>query len=706
MHRLPPILTMLGLILMADLALASPVQFFVSPAGSDRNRGTEERPFLTLERARNAVRALRRREGRPAGGVTVWVRGGGYELRDTFALTAQDSGTAEAPVVYRAWPGEAVRLVGGRRVAEWEPVTDPAVLARLPEAARGKVRVADLAALGIADYGRLTSRGFGRPVSPAHLELFYGGQPMTLARWPNQGFVTIAGIPQAHKDEHGGDLGDLKSGFYYEGDRPAGWKNTGDIWVHGYWAWDWANSYERVASLDTATRLIQTAPPYGQYGFRAGQRYYFLNVLEELDSPGEYWVDREAGKVYFWPPLGVASRESRGASGGGEVASGESRVARGEGKEEAWVSLLEEPLVSFTDCSHVALQGLTLECSRGNGVEISGGGQCRLVECTLRNLGNWGVRIAGGVENGLASCDLYQLGDGGVYLEGGDRKSLAAAGHFVDNCDLWEMGRWSKCYQPGVLIHGVGNRVTHCHIHDGPHCGILITGNDHLIEYNELDHLCRETGDVGAFYIGRDWTERGNVVRYNYFHDLASAGHGGSMAVYLDDCASGVMVFGNVFYRTERAAFIGGGRDNVVENNIFVECKPSVQIDGRGLDQSLVWHSMVYQTMKQRLEAMNWTQPPYSTRYPELAALGKYYATDKGIPPEGNVVRRNISVGGPWLEIGWHATLEMVKVEDNLVDVDPRFVDREKGDFRLREDSPAWGLGFQRVPVEEMGRGK
>ncbi len=691
MRRLWLLMLVMGAMLMGDLLAVSAADFFVSPGGSDRNRGSQERPFRTLERGRNAVRALKRREGLPPGGVTVWVRGGDYELADSFVLTAQDSGTAQAPVVYRAWPGEVARLVGGRQVTTWEPVREAAIRARLPEVARGKVRVADLAGVGIADYGRLTSRGFGRPVSPAHLELFCGGRPMILARWPNEGFVKIAAIPQAHKDEHGGDLGDLKDGFLYEGDQPAGWKNTGDIWVHGYWAWDWANSYERVESLDTATRLIRTAPPYGLYGFRAGQRYYFLNVLEELDSPGEYWVDREAGKMYFWEPEG-------------EVASGEGDAgleACATGRE-VWVSVLEEALVSLQGAEYVTLQGVTLEYARGNGVEMSGSSHCRLVGCTVRNLGDWGVRIAGGVESGLEGCNLYQLGDGGVYLEGGDRRTLTPGEHFVINCDIHDMGRWSKCYQSGILAYGVGHHLAHNHIHHGPHNGILIHGNDYLIEYNELDHLCLETGDVGAFYLGRDYTERGNVVRYNYFHDLGGMGLG-SMGVYLDDCASGITVFGNVFYKLQRGVFIGGGRDNVVENNIFVECKPSVAIDGRGLDKSPVWHNMVYQTMKQRLEEMNWTQPPYSARYPELAGLAKYYATDEGIPPEGNVVRRNISVDGPWLEIYWHATPEMVQVGNNLVDVDPKFVDKEKGDFRLREDSPAWKVGWEAIPNREIG---
>ena len=80
----------------------------------------------------------------------------------------------------------------------------------------------------------------------------------------------------------------MSEGFTYEGDRPRRWQNTDDLWVHGYWAWDWANSYERLDTIDHAQRLVKTAPPHGLYGFRTGQRIYFLNVLEELDQPGEW----------------------------------------------------------------------------------------------------------------------------------------------------------------------------------------------------------------------------------------------------------------------------------------------------------------------------------------------------------------------------------------------------------------------------------
>jgi hypothetical protein len=697
MNARPAHLLILGTILLA-IPPGRAAQLFVSIDGSDLNPGTRAKPFATLERARDEVRRLRLAD-RLKGGATIWLGSGDYVRANAFELTAADSGAANAPIVWRAAEGENVRLLGARKLAGFHPVTDPKVLARLPEATRGHVRQLDLGALGVTDFGRMSSRGFSRPLTPAHCELFFGGRPMTLARWPNEGdWEKIAGIPEsgAMKDEHGGRLGKLEEGFLCSGDRPRQWQDTSDVWVHGYWSWDWANSYEHVASIDFERRLIKTAAPYGLYGFRKNQRFYFLNLLEELDQPGEWFLDRKTGVLYFWPPA-----QAQQASGP-------------LSQPEVLLSLLAEPLVKLTDVSHVTFRGLILEATRGSAVQIHGGASNRIAGCVIRNIGDYGVTIEGGTGHGVVSCDIFDTGDGGVSLDGGDRQTLRPGGHFVENCHFARQGRWSKCYVPAVLIGGVGQRASHNLIHDHPHCAILFNGNDHLIEFNEIHHIALETGDVGAIYTGRDYTFRGNRIRYNFVHDTGGVGMG-SMGMYMDDCVSGTEIFGNIFYKVQRAAFLGGGRDHQVVNNIFVECNHAVELDGRGLDSSPVWHDMVDKTMRQSLGGM----PPglYRERYPALKTLDQYYgppggpaiegAAFKGVPPEGNVVARNICVG-KWLNVYWHATPAMLRLENNLTNAASSFV-RPPGepaqakDFALRRDSPAWKLGFQPVPLDKIG---
>ena len=480
-------------LLLATLVHAD---FYISPTGSDQGTGTPENPFGTLERARDAIRELKRKGTFPGRGLRVWLRGGDYIRTNAFELTAQDSGTEVAPIGWHPFFNEPVRFLGGRILTGFQPVTNATVLARLDPAARERVRQIDLRALGIVNFGEMKSRGFGRPTTPAHEELFYAGRPMTLARWPNEGsWEKIAGIPDTTTkgDEHGGKLGDLPGGFFYGGDRPKRWQDVTDIWVHGYWAWDWANSYERVAELDRDRHFLKTAPPYGLYGFRPGQRFQFLNILEELDQPGEWYLDRPHGLLYFWPPDAPPSQSGA--------------------EPETVLSLLAEPFLKLSGSSFLTFRGFTFEATRASAVEIQGGISNRLIDCHLRNLGNAGVIVSGGTGHGVLRCDLFDTGDGGVTLSGGDRQTLTPGGHYVENSHFQRQGRWSKCYVPAIQMDGVGQRASHNLIHDHPHAAILFNGNDHLIEFNDIHHIALESGDVGAIYTGRDYTYRGNRIR-------------------------------------------------------------------------------------------------------------------------------------------------------------------------------------------------
>jgi len=663
--------------------------FYVSTQGNDSWSGKlaepaasgADGPFATLAGARDAVRQLKQSGGLPHGGVTIFLRAGSYRLNETFTLNSEDSGTADAPVVYRAHEGENVRVTGGVNIdpATFKPVSDPQVLQRLAEPVRYTVLQCDLRALGINDFGSLSSRGFNRPVQTSHLELFCDGKPMTIAQWPDSGdFARITDVPEDAlvDDGHGTQVGKLEAGFYYDGDRPSRWKSFNNVWMHGYWCRDWANSYERIDSINFDTGLIKTKPPHGLYCFRKGQRFYFLNVLEELDQPGEYYVDTEAGILYFLPPEPLYANT------------------------EITVSLLPEPLVTLDGVSHVCLRDFTLEATRSHAVVVTGGSDNTIAGCTIRNLGNWGVQVNGGTNHRVTACEICNTGDGAISISGGNRKTLTPANHSADNNHLHDYGRWSRSYQAGVRVAGVGHRVAHNLIHDAPHNAVLYNGNEIIIEFNEIYKVCMESGDVGAIYTGRDYTYRGNAVRYNYIRDIGGI-NDFSSAIYMDDAVSGHEIRGNIVIGGD-GIWLGGGCDFIIENNIFIECRRGIKVDARGLAPGL-WKRMIYDTMLNRLKEMNWRQPPYSTRYPELAALVSYYEKDDGIPPFNNRIAHNIAFNGGWLSVGWNAKEEWLELENNLVDIDPLFVDAQNGDFRLKNDSPALKLGFQQIPVGKIG---
>jgi hypothetical protein len=603
-------------------------------------------------------------------------------------LNALDSGTADAPIVYGAYEGESVQLTGGHEIGGFEPVTDPNVLERLDPGARGHVLVCDLGEQGIDDYGELTRRGF-RPVQTAALELFFNDKPMSLARWPNEGWLHIVGLPEGERvpQEHA-HAPPLRAvdGFVFEGDRPQRWATLDEVWVHGYWAFDWNNSWERVASIDLEAGVLKTVPPHASGGYAPGQHFYFVNILEELDAPGEYYLDRKTGKLYFWPPAPL------------------------EGADLA-VSALKTPLVTIKDASHVMLQGLVLELGRSSGVTVEGGDRITLNGCTLRNLGNHGIFIEGGTGHAIRCCEVYNTGDSGAQVNGGDRMTLVPAEHLVEDSHFHHIARWSRTYQPAVYVRGVGSCVAHNLIHDHPHTAIFFYGNDHLIEYNEIHHVCTETGDCGGMYTGADLTMRGNVIRYNYLHHVGGINEG-SYAVYLDDFASGSTVFGNVFYQCQCATCIGGGHDNIFENNIFVDCEWAVHVDARGVG----W---AYRSFKDnatgvllRLHEVNYSRPPYSERYPELVHI----LYENPAVPRGNRIRCNVRAGsGRWMRC-YDGVERVLQVENNELHADRGIVDPEQEAFQ-RELRPSqmqskgrhyrttrdYPPGFVRIPFGEIG---
>jgi hypothetical protein len=653
------------------------LHLFVSHDGDDTWSGLRptrawfhrsEGPFRTLVRARDEIRRLKDAGGLPQGGVVVTVEEGRYELTDTFELTEADSGTPECPVTYRAAEGAEVRLAGGPLLTEQSPVTDASVLARLDPSVRDRVVQVDLGAHGVTDFGKQewqSSKGL------AGLELFCNDRPMTLARWPNEGFTPVVDVAgPIEKNRRGQDTCRVGK-IVYEGDRPSRWADEPDGWVHGYWYHDWRDQRHPIESIDAEHRILSVKPPYHSSGYRKGRWFYGFNLLCELDTPGEYYVDRDAGILYFIPPNAK------------------------DGREYPPAVSVTGTLIALNGASHVTIRGFTLEACRDTAVTVTGGTDNRIAGCVIRNTGAWGAVLRGGERNSVIGCDITDTGLGGIQLDGGDRRSLTPAALCAENNHIYHYSRWCRMYQPGVRCAGVGNRVAHNLIHDAPHQAIGFAGNDHVFEFNEIHSVCHESNDAGAIYSGANWSYRGTVIRHNYLHDITGFRGKGCVGVYLDDIMSGHSIVGNVFYRVTRAAFIGGGRDNVVANNIFVDCKPALHIDARGMGA----YNYGADTMQpRRLKEMPYRESPWKEHYPGLVNM----LEEEPHIPRNNRVVRNICVGGRWEEVSAQARPGMID-EGNLVGVDPHFVDAAGLDFRLRPDSPAWAQGFERIPMAEIG---
>jgi hypothetical protein len=641
-------------------------EVFVSPDGNDDHDGSRGRPFATLSRARDEVRELKATG--VGGAIAVTFLPGTYPMLKTLELTSQDSGTEGAPVVYRAEEMGQATLYGGARLSGFVPVTDPAILDRLPANSRGKVYQTDLSGQGIEDYGELRVRGFGQPPAPPTLELYFDGQPMTLARWPNEGFVEIRELLEPGSREQG-----TPSVIGYLDDRHERWTQAEDPWLFGYFHFLWADATARIEHIDTEKKTITTSEPY-DYGGRGmaneqGIIYYAFNLLEEIERPGEWYLNRDTGILYFYPPSDP------------EHATIE-------------IGVLDSPMITMDGVTDVRLEGLVFDLARHNGIVITNSFRCLVAGSTVQRMAGNGISIHGGRENGIFGCHIHTIGRRATEVIGGVRATLEPGRHFVENCRIHDFGRIDRTYTPAIQLEGVGNRVAHNLMFNGPSSVMRIEGNDHLVEFNDIRDAVTESDDQGAIDMFRNATYRGGVFRYNSFRDIGKTGDEpavhGQAAVRFDDAISGMLVYGNLFVRSSNGNFgavqMNSGRDNIMDNNIFID-------NARGVSGGWNRNNHVWRMLRENPEQAGFfTNDLYLERYPEIAGMLE--------DPAVNHVWRNLFIRCGQITTGNLANLDLLQNAE--FDADPGFVGPD--DYRLRPDSPVFEqIGFRNLPLDQAG---
>ena len=651
--------TALVLAVAASPGMAA-TQLQVGPAGA-----TEAAPNqLTLEQALAKIGPL---STRPQG-LTIHLSAGVYRLDKPLQLDAAASGSPDAPVVFQGPANGRAVLSGARVVDGFSEVHEPEVLARLPAPARGHVLAADLKQAGVTDFGQWPRRGMSLPIHPAGLELIYRGSPATLARWPNEGFAQLGPLPDGPNGKR----------FTVAGGRLDAWHAEPQLQVSGFWSADWADESIPVESIDLVSRTLTLRDGGPRNGMKAGQRVVVQNALSELDSPGEWYLDQAAGRLYFWPPATLHA---------GDVE----------------VTVLDTA-VELHGASNVQFRGVDVESVRGDAFVASGGSDVLVADARIRNAGARGVAMQG-LRHRVVDSDIYDTGQGGIALSGGDRQNLSPGGLVAEGNRLARYARWVKTYRPAIELRGVGNTARGNLIVDGPHSAILFYGNDHVIEFNDISNVARETGDVGAIYTGTDWTARGTIIRDNFIHDVHGPGQAGSRAIYLDDQTSGDTVRDNLVVRADRGLFLGGGRDNVIDNNMFVNDTPAaIHLDDRGLKSQRAQVFDPQSQFRKELLAVPYDKPPYSNRYQGLADILK----DNPGKPLNNRLHANIVLDGQPLDVSDDAR-DGLKIDGLFTDRDvalasstPAIAGRRPTDFRLAPSSPALAHGFRPLQLEAM----
>lgn len=652
----------------STLSDKSAMQVFVSPSGNDANPGTEAQPLRTLEGARDALRRKRLAPGL-SGPVTVFLRHGEYHLAQSFVLEHQDSGTQAAPIAFKAYPGESVRLMGGYRLRadQFVAIKDDNVRRRLADqSAVGNVLEIDLRAAGISDFGEISRRGYARAGELSKnppIQLFVDSEPQQIARWPNDGTVRMGEIldpgplnipatkegfpprPNQIKAElnpayarmiahltggategripapdyawqaHYAKLHQRGGTFTYDYDRPALWQETDDLWIAGIFGFSWEWSYNRVAKIDRSARTITLA-----HGEMSGihknwlpDGHHFENLLEEIDSAGEYYVDRKAGKLYLFPP----------PQWGDNV--------------DITVSTAAYPLVVLQNASFITISDVDIGPGRMGGVAVTGGQGVHLENLRVRSVAGSGIAIVGGSDHCVSASRIHHVGKAGIELGGGDWATLTPSGHRVRDNVIHDVAFFSRVYNGAVNIlpHSVGHLIANNRMFNLPHLAITVYGNNHVIEYNDISHSC-ELSDMGAIYmnLGLTPSQRGTTVRRNYFHNIGSSDAKHVNAVYPDNQTMGLTIEENIFFNMENAIQINSGSWIVVRNNLFVDV---------ALPLVLTYHAQGAFDMKaQWREAFrqnNFSQMPHGTAYPELL---RFWEEDRDRPDtnifEGNVL--------------------------------------------------------------------
>ena len=561
------------------------------------------------------------RKANPGQSATILLPEGVTELKQPISLGLEDSGLTIA--------GTKSTLVGGPLIKGWA-------------AHDGQIVKADVS--------ELLPKGF------LPKQLLCDGERQILARYPNfdakdplyGGWAFVAAFAPAGAPE--GHL--WKRTLYVKPENVRTWAHPEDVELNIFAQYGWWNFIEPVVSLDPQTRMLTLKKDCG-YDLHPHNRYHIQNALEELDAPGEWFYDKHTGSLYFWPVKPIDQCEVR--------------------------LPICDSFFKIKGAKHITIRDLTLTGCHGSAITFERAEDCLVEKCVITKVGAFngsGVSVSDGSNVRVSRCEISYTGSNGVSLSGGDRKTLTGPGHSVEDCHIHHMGVFNKnaC---GVSMYGVDNAVRHCHIHDGPRMGVQMSGNNLIVEYNHLHHLCLETQDGGAIYTGgRDWiSSRGSKWRYNLIHDVIGCGQeaGGlkhpwfTFGLYPDDNTGGLDIIGNIVYRVAYTPIhMHNARDCIVENNVFA-LGGKFQFDLHGWNREHRYYANHLETMIKGYESvageLAWTSMRGMDLHPKDAIR------EDGTMMSGNSFQRNIlfsdTAGVKYGDIR-HASAKWNTIDHNL----------------------------------------
>ena len=594
----------------------------------------------SLVSARDALR----REPTPRSAATILVRGRCSIPPGGFTLEA-----ADANVLWSGVVGTGASITGGVSIptAALKAVTDPHILAQLPAAARSRVRAVDLVNVTAEELGTLQPHAYPGgnaqidffKFTPTAAELFWDAAPLQRARYPNSPDQLM--IPQnslrvmEHKLTSGSGNETIIIGCPSSADawcsastlaaRLRAWGTElaqgRDLWAHGEWtSTGWADTHKRIVAVDAAAGSITTtaSPLSGNEGkSRGGGWLRVYNSLHELDAPGEYLLvassssssSSSAPQLLVYPPMDVGT------------------IVLSIGTSDA--------ILRVSNTSNVRFTGIDIENGRAWGAVFNDCTRCGIANANVRNFGINAVNVTGGINFSLHRVNISGTGQGGAILTGGDRQTLTRGNHSATKCVFHDFARILNKYTPAICLCGVGHTLAESVVRDGPHFGMLLTGNDHLIRGNHFHTLVQAGADAGAIYSGRDWTYRGQVIEGNVFENISSflCHPGGNenchgqppRALHSDDGMSGWTIRNNTFVNCTKVWNAYASRDMIFVDNMIahinVKETSDKQHDAIHLDVMKASCAKPHISSQYKfLHRVPYNKAPY-TKYPHLANI-------------------------------------------------------------------------------------
>ncbi len=727
--------------------------FFVAPDGNDSADGSLGAPFATITKARDAIRELKKSSGLPTGGITVYVRGGTYTLTDEILFTEEDSGTAESPITYKAYPGEEPIISGGVFIPgkAFAKVSDKDVLSRLSSKARENVLVANVKEYGLTEFKQWQDFR-GRNNRPGHL-VFVGDKALDLARWPNvrdddvQQYTNCGAVL-----EKGTTAGGSGPKWTYTDNRVDKWQDPKYAMVCGVFPHGWAFEYGPI-EVDKNAKTVKMKAAI-EYVPSEGSRYFYMNVLEELDTKNEYYLDIDTGMLYIWPD-GSLRNTTVGITNYGDDA--------------------QQQLIHFNGAAYINLSGLTVTLSNACGIFAQASDHITINNCDVKNIGvtgvafgsrhhyenpkgargvwmtythpsieSWNVKTATKEEwlkynvtnSTLMNSKILNCGLHNVSVFSGDRYDLIPGNNLVTNNEIRESGLTASLM--GILLAsgGVGNTFSHNTMSGCDGRAVSFCGNDLIYEYNDVSNALKSANDMGVFYLA-GWDAElctGTEIRYNYIHDVLNELDGGAdewgngyngtavrAAVYNDNCQPFLEVHHNIIKNVPLGCYAGSNPENNWNNNLFID-----------VDYPLLMNINTYGAAlsDNGAEGLNYVgyrefyilkdNKAWQEKYPQVNEFIKKYLA---MPSEdrkyfNSDLKGNVSVflanknkarsDSDVIEFVQPADYRHTRVENNkCFKTDPGFVNYSNGDLSWKEDAEVFKTNpeMKNVDVKKMGVG-